>query len=60
MRINREKERIERQKQKIARTVSQQGTQAVPFDTDFILEQLTNSRSDGMNRNSYVESSNNK
>lgn len=56
LRVLREKERIERQKQKIARSVSQQGTN-LTFDTDLILEQLANSRGDGINRNSYIDPS---
>lgn len=55
LRIAREKERLERQKQKIARSVSQQTGGGAGLDTDFLLEQLTNSRSDGLNRNSYTD-----
>lgn len=54
LRLAREKERIERQKQKIARSVSQQ-TGGLPIDSDLLIEQLTNSRGDGINRSSYID-----
>lgn len=49
LRIAREKERLERQKQKIARSVSQQ-TGGLTLDSDQLIEQLTKS-----DRNSYIE-----
>lgn len=55
LRIVREKERIERQKQKIARSVSQQHGANFALDSDLILEQLTNSKGDGLNRTSYID-----
>lgn len=55
LRMVREKERIERQKHKIARSVSQQTGGSVTLDTDLLLEQLTNSRSDGLNRQSFYD-----
>lgn len=54
LRLAREKERIERQKQKIARSVSQQ-TGGNLLDTESLLDQLTNSKSDGLNRVSYID-----
>lgn len=51
----REKERLERQKQKIARSVSQQTGGSVALDSDLLLEQLTNSKSDGINKTSYAD-----
>lgn len=54
LRIAREKERLERQKQKIARSVSQQ-TGGVPIDTELLIEKLTNSKGDGINRASYID-----
>lgn len=56
LRLARERERIERQKQKIARSVSQQTGGTLTLDTDLLLEQLANSKSDGLNRNSYIDS----
>ncbi|XP_031617127.1 bestrophin-4 isoform X2 [Contarinia nasturtii] len=53
LRLAREKERLERQKQKIARSVSQQTGGAV--DAEALIEQLTNSKGDGINRISYIE-----
>lgn len=50
LRLSREKQRAERQKQKIARSVSQTVGGSVPFDTDLILEQLAASQ-----RNSYQD-----
>lgn len=55
LRIAREKERIERQKQKIARSVSQQTGGCLTLDSEALLEQLTNSKSDGINRTSYID-----
>lgn len=55
LRLAREKERIERQKQKIARSVSQQTGGSLTLDSDALLEQLTNSKSDGINRTSYID-----
>lgn len=55
LRALRERERFERQKQKIARSVSQQTGGSVTLDTDLLIEQLSNSRSDGLNRNSYYD-----
>lgn len=55
LRILREKERIERQKQKIARSVSQQTGGSVTLDTDLLLEHLVGSKSDGLNRHSYYD-----
>lgn len=55
LRIAREKERLERQKQKIARSVSQQTGGSVALDSDLLLEQLTNSKNDGLNRTSYID-----
>lgn len=55
LRIAREKERIERQKQKIARSVSQQTGGSLTLDSEALLEQLTNSKSDGINRTSYID-----
>lgn len=55
LRMAREKERFERQKQKIARSVSQQTGGSLCLDTDLLLEQITNSRCDGLNRNSYTD-----
>lgn len=52
LRIAREKERLERQKQKIARSVSQQTGGGVILDSDQLIEQLTKS-----DRNSYIEQS---
>lgn len=56
LRLAREKERLERQKQKIARSVSQQTGGSVALDSDMLLEQLMNSKGDGINRTSYVDS----
>lgn len=50
LRIAREKERLERQKQKIARSVSQQTGGVLPLDADQLIEQLTKS-----DRNSYID-----
>lgn len=50
LRIAREKERLERQKQKIARSVSQQTGGCLTLDSDQLIEQLTKS-----DRNSYIE-----
>lgn len=55
LRMAREKERLERQKQKIARSVSQQTSGTVGFDTDFLIDQLTKSRNEGLNRHSYTD-----
>lgn len=52
LRIAREKERIERQKQKIARSVSQQTGGSLTLDSDQLIEQLTKSE-----RSSYIEPS---
>lgn len=56
LRMARERERLERQKQKIARSVSQQTGGSVALDSDLLLEQLTNSKSDGINRTPYPDS----
>lgn len=56
LRMQREKERFERQKQKIARSVSQQTSGSLPIDADSLIEQLTNSKGDGINRTSYIDS----
>lgn len=55
LRLTREKERIERQKQKIARSVSNQTGGNVTLDTDLLLEHLTNSKADEINRTSYID-----
>lgn len=55
LRIAREKERIERQRQKIARSVSHKHGANFVLDSDLILEQLTNSKGDGINRTSYID-----
>lgn len=55
LRLAREKERAQRHKQKFAHSVSQQTGGSVPFDTDLLLEQLANSRGEGLNRNSYID-----
>lgn len=55
LRLAREKERMERQKQKIARSVSQQTGGSLPVDADLLIEQLTNSKGDGSNRASYID-----
>lgn len=52
LRIAREKERIERQKQKIARSVSQQTGGSLTLDSDQLIEQLTKSE-----RCSFIEPS---
>ncbi|XP_055299665.1 bestrophin-4 isoform X2 [Sitodiplosis mosellana] len=54
LRLAREKERLEKQKQKIARTISHQ-TGGIPIDSELLIEQLTNSKGDGINRTSYIE-----
>lgn len=55
LRLAREKERLERQKQKIARSVSQQTGGSISLDSDMLLEQLINSKSDAINRPSYAD-----
>lgn len=55
LRLARERERTARQKQKFAHSVSQQTGGSVPFDTDLLLEQLVNSKGEGLNRNSYID-----
>lgn len=55
LRLAREKERLEKQKQKIARSISQQTGGSLPIDSDLLIEQLTNSKGDGINRTSYIE-----
>lgn len=55
LRLAREKERIERQKQKFAQSVSQQTGGSLTLDSDLLLEQLTNSKGDGINRTSYID-----
>lgn len=54
LRLAREKERLERQKQKIARSVSQQ-TAGYTLDSDLILEQLVNTKPDETRRPSYID-----
>lgn len=56
LRLAREKERLERQKQKIARSVSQQTGGSIALDSDLLLEQLINSKGEGINRTSYADS----
>lgn len=56
LRLAREKERLERQKQKIARSVSQQTGGSIALDSDLLLEQLINSKGDGINRASFADS----
>lgn len=55
LRLAREKERMEKQKQKIARSISHQTGGSLPIDSDLLIEQLTNSKGDGINRTSYIE-----
>lgn len=55
LRLAREKERMEKQKQKIARSISHQTGGNLPIDSDLLIEQLTNSKGDGINRTSYIE-----
>lgn len=55
LRLARERERLERQKQKIARSVSQQTGGSIALDSDLLLEQLTNSKSE-INKISYPDS----
>lgn len=57
LRMARERERLERQKQKIARSVSQQTGGSLPIDAESLIEQLTNSKGDGVNRASYIDPS---
>lgn len=56
LRLARERERIERQKQKIARSVSQQTGGNIALDSELLLEQLINSKGDGINRTSFTDS----
>lgn len=56
LRLARERERLERQKQKIARSVSQQTGGSLGVDSDLLLEQLTNSKNDVNNRTSFTDS----
>lgn len=56
LRLAREKERLERQKQKIARSVSQQTGGSIALDSDLLLEQLINSKGEGINRASFADS----
>lgn len=56
LRLVREKERLERQKQKIARSVSQQTGGSIALDSDLLLEQLINSKGEGINRSSFTDS----
>lgn len=60
LRLAREKERMERQKQKIARSVSQQTGGSIALDSDLLLEQLitatATAKSDGINRASFADS----